>query len=564
MKNTDRRRKFYILISASVLMSCGGDGGGGAGGAPVAEQAPTVACSGTNCAAVSASQYSGSGVGVWKFHNTSTADASVAIDIAGVAAGKKVTLAFSNGASADASTAPQLGSQASTEVAPSATNQAPTFTAMNGHPSNAELIKRAMHESHDHAHHQIQLKNQAMKARLRAQHSEQAPASNLSAEAALPAAGAAPQFSPALNATRNWVDYFDTTPITYATTNKFVCTLPSGRNIVFWQHNSDTNVTPAILIRLTSAACGSTGGFARITTLLGDAWGTHSYNNLIKDTSSAKQDINIVLAKTPASTGWAGYFYGGNNFLSTAANPSNQALAFFINTNGIPNDVDFYISTLFHEATHMFSFYQNAIKQGKESQSWIDETFAMMTEDIVTPAVTGYNKIASYRIPNYLLSGANVSLNNWTELSSDHYFMGGAFGAYLNRQYGLNLYKQLVTGCTTGTAKTNSYDCLNSLIIANGGTGIKDALTQFGATVHARLSATSNPAGYGYSARTDSGYTLQAIDLSAMALSAPSAIAGYGSMSQTYLNETIATGITRYIRKGIVVPAGTNLQIVIK
>jgi hypothetical protein len=178
--------------------------------------------------------------------------------------------------------------------------------------------------------------------------------------------------------------------------------------------------------------------------------------------------------------------------------------------------------------------------------------------------VTGYNKIVNYRIPNYLLSGANVSLNNWTELSSVHYYMGGAFGAYLNRQYGLNLYKQLVTGCTTGAAKTSSYDCLDSLIIANGGTGIKDAFTQFGATAHARLPASNMPAGFGYGARLDSGYTLQAIDLSAMSLSAPAAVSSYQSMSQTYSNETIAAGKTRYIRHSIMVPAGTHLQVIIQ
>jgi Peptidase M30 len=555
MKNHPTRLKLISLaMCTNALFACGGGGA-----APVADQTPTVGCSGANCSAVSASQYSGTGLGVWKYHNTSSNDVSVAVDIAGVSAGKKVTLAYSNGASNDASSTPQLGTQVSTEVGPGTTYVAPMTNAV---PS-AESIRRAKHDANDLVHHQVQLKNQAIKIRLREQAAMQTQTFEAMPEAAL-ASHSAPQFSPPLNATKNWVDYFDSTPTTYATSNKHVCTLPTGRNIVFWQHNSDTNITPAIMTRFTSAACGSTGGFARINNLIGDAWGSHGYNNLINDTTSAKQDINIVFAKAAASAGWAGYFYGGNNFVSTAADPSNQALVFFINTNGIASDVDFYISTLFHEATHMVVFYQNAVKQKKESQAWLDETFAMMTEDIVTPAVTGYNKIINYRIPNYLLSGANVSLNNWTELSSVHYYMGGAFGAYLNRQYGINLYKQLVTGCTTGTAKTNSYDCLDSLIIANGGTGIKDAFSQFGATVHARLPASNMPAGFGYGARLDSGYTLQAIDLSAMSLSAPAALSSYQSMTQTYLNETIAAGKTRYIRNSIVVPAGTHLQVIIQ
>jgi hypothetical protein len=560
MKNHPTRFKLISLaMCTSALFACGGGGGGG-GAAPVADQTPTVGCSGANCSAVSATQYSGTGVGVWEYHNTSAVDVSVAVDIAGVSAGKKVTLAFSNGANSDAASAPQLGTQVSTEAAPTATNIAPatTFPA----PS-AESTRRAKHDANDLAHHQLQLRNQTIKNKLREQAAMQTQTFDAMPEAAL-ASPSAPQFSPPLNATKNWVDYFDSTPTTYATSNKHVCTLPTGRNIVFWQHNSDANITPAIMTRFTTAACGSTGGFARINNLIGDTWGSHGYNNLINDTASAKQDINIVFAKAATSAGWAGYFYGGNNVVSTAAEPSNQALVFFINTNGIASDVDFYISTLFHEAAHMVAFYQNAVKQKKKSQAWLDETFAMMTEDIVTPAVTGYNKIINYRIPNYLLSGANVSLNNWTELSSVHYYMGGAFGAYLNRQYGLNLYKQLVTGCTTDSAKTSSYDCLDSLIIANGGTGIKDAFSQFGATVHARLPAINMPAGFGYGARLDSGYTLQAIDLSAMPLSAPAALSSYQSMTQTYFNETITAGKTRYMRNSILVPAGTHLQVLIQ
>jgi hypothetical protein len=179
-----------LIICASALFACGGDGGGGGGGAaPVADQAPTVGCIGANCSAVSATQYSGTGVGVWKYHNTSSNDVSVAVDITGVSAGKKVTLAFSNGASSDASTKPQLGTQVSTEVAPSAPYVTPTTTAV----SSAESVRRAKHEASDLVHHQVQLKNQTIKIRLREQAAMQTQTFDAMPEAAL-ASPSAPQF----------------------------------------------------------------------------------------------------------------------------------------------------------------------------------------------------------------------------------------------------------------------------------------------------------------------------------------------------------------------------------
>jgi hypothetical protein len=272
-----------------------------------------------------------------------------------------------------------------------------------------------------------------------------------------------------------------------------------------------------------------------------------------------------VFLKTPTTTGWAGYFYGGNNFISTAANPSNQALAFFINTNQIPLDPNFYVSTLIHEATHMAAFYQNNVVRNKNwTKIWLDETFAMMSEDIITPSLIDYNKISQYRLVNYMKSGGNTSLNQWLDLSGGHYDMGGTLGAFLNRQYGTSIYRQLISACITGTEKTDEYTCLNNLIISSGGLGIKEDLAKMGASIFSKMPATAIPAGYGFPARTDGTYNLQAIDLSLYSLAAASPVTTYSSMSQTYFKELIATGKTRYIRNNVIVPADTTLQVVIK
>ena len=509
----------------------------------------SVACGASDCGTMNATTYSGSSIGVWRYNNTTASPASINIDISGVSAGKQVTLAFTNGSNSNASSAPAFGTQASLE---------PNADSLSSQSLFLRGAKKILHDTQEEKHHHMLERNASLKARLHALKISSDTKSN----------AAKPLATPALNASKNWVDYFDDTPVTYTTTNRHVCTLPNGRKVVFWQDNSDTYVTPAILTTFTTAGCGASGGevggFARINDLLGDAWGSHSYNNLIKDTATAKQDINVIFVKTSVSAGWAGYFYGGNNFTSTASNPSNEALAFFINTNGIPSDVDYYVSTLFHEATHMVNFYQNDVKLSKTRQTWLEETSAMMTEDLVTPAVTGYNKIISYRLPAYLGTGGNISLNTWPDLSSNHYHMGGAFGAFLNRQYGINIYKQIVSGCISGSAKTDSYACLDSVLLNNGSFGIKEELTRMGATLYARMPAAATPAGYGYGAKSYGAYSLAGVDLTAFTISSPISVSTYNSMSQTYLNETIATGKTRYIRNNVVIPAGTNLQVTIK
>jgi hypothetical protein len=274
----------------------------------------------------------------------------------------------------------------------------------------------------------------------------------------------------------------------------------------------------------------------------------------------------------PASAGWAGYFFAGNNLLKTPSNSSNEALAFFINANQVKADLNFATSTLLHESTHMVNFYQRTIALGMLHDTWLEETSAMMTEDIVTPAVVpagvgGYNKILSYRLRDYLLTGGNVSYITWPTLldSSPNYAIGGGFGAFLNRRYGLSIYQQLVTSCSDDGTSALTYACLDGLIKANGGTSFSDEFSRFGATAFGQFPAVGTPAGYGYPSTVAGAYTLQAKDLSPLSLAAPASLtSGYTATSHTYQRDTIAAGKTSYVRNGVVVPANTSLMVIIK
>jgi hypothetical protein len=358
-----------------------------------------------------------------------------------------------------------------------------------------------------------------------------------------------------------------------------VCPLPSGRNVVWWVDPAIVSsgqftaaAWSAALGRMQAAYCGGAGGLAQLNTLLGDVWGSAAsgYASLIQD-APALQDVNVVLLNVPASSQWAGYFFGGDTQLKAAFPSSNQALAFFINAGQVKFDLNFAISTLLHESTHMVNFYQRAVARHVIHDTWLEETTAMMTEDIVVPAVLGgYNKVTSDRLPGYLNTGGDVSYIDWPALadSSPNYAIGGGFGAFLDRRYGLSIYQQLLTSCSDGISATpalTSYGCLDALIKANGGAGFSDEFARFGATVFGQLPGVGTPAGYGYPATAAGAYTLQAADLSRSARASPAPLAaGYRATSHTFQRDILATGKTSYVRSGVVVPANTTLMVLIQ
>ena len=563
-------------LFASVLCLALAACGGGSDGGPVAPNPATPVanvgslmpdCTGASCGAVNASTYSGTGIGVWRYNNTAGTAATVDVNIGGVAAGNVATMIFSNGSEAVA-TAPTTGTLASPVMPSPALAAAGLF---------ADGV--AAHQDRDAAHTQMLERNRVISAGLIRSRPPAKTATDLISSNS--AAVTRLSFSPAVGASKSWVDNFPATPVAYATSVQFVCPLPGGRNVVWWVDPtivSSGKFTPAAwstaLGAMQTSYCGGAGGLAQLTTLLGDVWGAAAskYSYLVQDAGpGALQDINVVLLNVPASTGWAGYFFGGNNLVKTPSNSSNEALAFFINSDQIKIDLNFATSTLMHESTHMVNFYQRVVARGVAHDTWLEETSAMMTEDLVTPAVVGgYNKVLSYRLPIYLRTGGNVSYINWPTLANSlaHYAMGGGFGAFLNRRYGLSIYQQLVTACSDGIPATpalTSYACLEGLIKANGGTSFSDEFARFGATVFGQLPAVGSPAGYGYPSSVAGAYALQAQDLSASTLASPAPLAsGYAATSHTYQRDTIAAGKSSYVRNGVVVPANTTLTVVIK
>jgi hypothetical protein len=376
-----------------------------------------------------------------------------------------------------------------------------------------------------------------------------------------------------LNSKKLWVDFFgggSGTP--YNTTLKATCSIPSGRNVNIWvDDNSLANnqVNDTDVGNITSTYCDPNGAAAKLNALLGDFWGNDTYANDISD--SPLQDVNIAIINNPSSSGWAGYFNSGNNILkSSTFTNTNEALVFFISAPNLKSNSKYILSTLIHESTHMINSYQMRIKSKgvKGHDTWLEETSAMMSEDIIAPTVifnadgSPYNKITTIRLPNYIKSGAGISYLNWVALNDNNYSTGAAFGAFLNRKYGLSIYKNIIN-CTMP-----SYSCMDNLIKKIGGFGFSDEFSHMGASVFSLMPGNSSPINYGYPAKYDGGYNLLPADLSVYAANRPTNAAalssGFTATTHTYQIDTIPFGKTNYIRSGVVVPANTSLILTIK
>ncbi|MEI7704095.1 MAG: hypothetical protein WCK73_05815 [Deltaproteobacteria bacterium] len=553
----EHRRHIFPALAAllgSLLSACGGTSDSTPSPPPVGTL--EVACSGTSCGAASPTQYSGSGVGIWRYRNTGDSAASVDIDISGVSAGQQALLLFSNGSMRSASL-PAVGTLASpARFAPAA----PVTDPMGG-------IDRD--ERPRDAFHSELLRWNAEAAELLQRRD---PASRGSAALGTPRPASS---TPAVGSSKSW--YQAATPAgTYTAVVKAVCNLTAspGRKAVFWVDPASTasgSIGDSDLVFFQNVFCGATGGFARVIEALGDVWGAGAaqYTNVIQD-EPVLQDVNILFLEVKQNV-WAGYFASANNLLKSSVPASNEALAFFIDSaqvrKSLPASEDYIGSTLLHELTHMVNFNQRNIVRGYDfrSDTWLEEMSAMMTEDIVVPSVTTnrYSSIPGQRVRGYIRSGGGASLLNWSFPAQDAYSVGGSLDGFLDRRYGTAIWKGQVD-CPGGA----SWSCMDGLIRTAGGEGFADEFARLGATIFGLVPAATTPDGYGFPRKLAGEYTLDAIDPTTYTSYRPATATSLGVTfdpgTQTYLLDTIPSGGTRYQRNGVSVPAGTSIMLVVQ
>jgi len=169
----------------------------------------SVDCSGINCGAQSPSLYTGSGVGAWKFVNTTSTPALININIAGVQAGQKASLVFANTGATTAAQSPSTGTLAS----PVAVNtlQAASWrtTGLSGDAS----IEASAHDA-------LLIKNREAAEFLLTLPSNRSLSTKVGAGTANP--------TPGLGTVRIWNDLDSslTTPVSYSTSARLITDCP--------------------------------------------------------------------------------------------------------------------------------------------------------------------------------------------------------------------------------------------------------------------------------------------------------------------------------------------------
>ncbi|EPD34683.1 hypothetical protein HMPREF9701_05767 [Delftia acidovorans CCUG 274B] len=489
------------LALGAVLAGCGGGGGGGPSG-PSSQL--TAACSGTACGAANATTYSGQGVGVWSYTNTTQAEQQIPVGLTNLGS-KQVTLIYTN--NGDAS----VPMPALTLTPPAAT----TVTAQKSLSPAPATVNR------------IPERIRNFKPRLTAADMQARQSIKPQAAAILP-----------VGSQRSWfVQPGDSRIEARQATLRRQASVPTPtgtRTINVWLEDSEydaAKVSDAMLDTLLQRfTSGSDAVYPLITGLSGEPWGAHSYSDLI----DPEQPLDIVFVNfVPDRTpyGLLGYFWSLNNFKQDPANPdlkySNQSLSFYMDTETLYLDpaegMTNQISTLSHEFVHMTNFYRRSVQLSKPGTDYAFDTFleemsAMMGEDIVAQRVTpGFNSIANGRVPSWLSrSGFNCDPAAWsadTAAPCFGYDVNGSLGAYLVRQYGVGFYKQLLSNTTS----TDSLQVLGNAIQQAGGPTLPVAIQRWGANI--ALLPGDVPSGYGWPARTEQGFTLAAINGSSLASS---------------------------------------------
>lgn len=516
-----------------------------------------AACSGTGCGASSGTQYSGSGIGIWRYHNTTTEPVTIAVGIeiggSADAAELESILLFSNGSDVP-TTLPE-----------------PLETPVDA------MLRAALRSDADRAR---EARNRAQWQMTERNLETYRAFQDMVRDGALAATreeAATPPVTPpvAVGDTRAWLDMVYSPPAArpVPSTARRVCDLPSvNRKAAFWVADESWNatVTSADLDVFERMVCGEGRGYDQLVTMIGDAWGdtVNSYPFHFIQDAPVLQDVHIVFADL-RNANLGGYFWQCNNFRKgyapTNCPDTNEALVVFVNS-APPFNRDWSASTILHELTHLVNFYQRSLRTGSPYDTWLEEMSAMMTEDIIVPAVAPGGLKASIPIfvEAYVKDGAGVSLMNWD--GGNSYDLGAAFGAFLSRRFGTAIYSGMKT-CPREWGRT-SYACLNELIVANEGEGLADEFARMGATIYGLFPATGAPEGYGLPAVQSGDYELTAIDVSAYADRMPPVATPLGqdfkATTQAYALDYLPPGSTPYYRTGVVVPANTTLMVVIK
>jgi hypothetical protein len=549
--------KLLISIFISVfLVACGG------GGDNTNPSDIRVTCQGSACAAGAVSSYINKSAQVWTYQNTSNEPVTIDLNFSNLAAGQELSYVFGNGYSSAVNALPAAGQalaqDGSLGKTISSTSTQPELSAQDPLSESQDIWR---------------LQGGKKEADLWTRCQSGKATSWVGGRSTAPSAAGTASASSALE--RVWTDTESDDAKEYTTTRRSACLAGTGRKVVTWaDEDSADKLDKKTIAAFEKTMCGSAGAVSRMSRLIGDVWSPVSNGFLIKETSSAMLDINIVVLSVDDKTAWGGYFYAGNSYLKSSLPSSNEALVFFVNANVLAKNLPYTLSLLIHELTHMVYWHERSVlNNAPKHDTWLNEMVAEMSEDILSPALVRnlegdgpYQPSLSNRLPAYLNTGGGFSLLEWAEIekASPYYSMASSFGAYLSRQYGLGIYKGIMKDCFK---ITDGWTCLDTVIKKNGGQGVYEAFNQFGLTVFGLSNASAPSSRFSFPTKVDEGYTLAGLDLSALKKYRPprsAQVKTWATGTHTYFFETSLLDIFTFTRRGITIPAQSQLSVMIR
>lgn len=231
------------------------------------------------------------------------------------------------------------------------------------------------------------------------------------------------------------------------------------RTVNIWVKNGTTIDSTYITNLLNNFSVNTNNIYSTLTNIYGNEWGTHSYSNLISYTGEI--DILVTPLNQAYDSSASGFVMGyfapidtmTQDYLDTEypGNYSNESNMFYIDSNllfkntSLSTDANVYYhneiySTLAHEFTHMLMWYQKFVLRNASADTWLDETLAMISEDLMDDKLTlesGTLEGSKSRIDEF-----NTTYNNTAVIDKDdsydleNYASDGVFGLYLTRAYG--------------------------------------------------------------------------------------------------------------------------------
>ncbi|WP_342051132.1 MULTISPECIES: M30 family zinc metallopeptidase [unclassified Cupriavidus] len=554
------------LLTSAVLAACGGGGDDapaaqsttattgtqtpgtpgtpGTPATPVAKPTSVVspACSG--CAAVDANTYAGSGIGVWQNINATASAVDMPISISGLG-GQDVTLVFTN----------QTGTAQTMPTIPLTASYLPAIaaSAIQLDDGKSAITRRISDFNRDGW------------AALAGPRKAGINGSSF---------GTVPQRAAyTVGDTRN---FFHEDNSVRATTLVRTDTASDGTVVNFWVESAEsdpTKVSAAIVNALYAGFVPTGKIYDMLKQTGGPVWGPHPYTDLIS--GAVAQPIDIVILNFDNNGrpfGVVGYFYARNALTTAGSAFSNQSVSLYLDAEtlylGGSSGLQSMLLTMAHEGMHMQNFYRRAVVQGPANafDTWLEEGTAMMMEDFASQSIDPtYNAIRDVRFPNYVgykAGSYNCSLTTWDPFGAacDSYSVSGSLGGFLDRQLGLAFYKHLLTNVSS----TDSLAVLDSSIRAIAPTSsLGEQLRRFGATSASLMKAPS-PAGFGFPARAEGGFTLPVIDPQALLAtrtltqSVPATLQPYASLP------VVRRAVSGTYSETVKVPAGSTLSVVIQ